>query len=242
MRSYLVLSLFFASVVAHSWLHCADYRISSKEDEITFNKDNCKGYGRNWKRSNPGGAFGADTGYDFGTSTPSCRDQLPQPYDSGYDASWPMAVYSPGQNVCLAWPAKNHVAASCNNPNIPDNGLNIYVTGANPTTNPAGNSVRLVKAFPKRPNAAANGGDPNAGFQYCPRFCQDNDKATCTGCFTVPSDLEPGSTYTFVWAWAFNGPNQLYSNCWEASIVPGASSSSTVIASMTLTIIALAFF
>jgi hypothetical protein len=126
-----------------------------------------------------------------------------------------MAQYSPGQQVCLAWAPKNHVAASCINKNIPDNGMEVYMSGPNPTSDPtAFSQMKKIADWGKNPGA-----DAFKGFQYCPNFCSNPDKATCTGCFSIPKDVQVGATYTFIWTWEFNAPSDQYSSCWEATIV-----------------------
>jgi len=126
-----------------------------------------------------------------------------------------MAKYSPGQQVCLAWAPKNHVAASCINKNIPDFGMEVYMSGANPTSDPTSFSqMRKIADWGKNPGA-----DAYKGFQNCPNFCTDPDKATCTGCFYIPKNVQVGATYTFIWTWEFNGLSDQYSSCWEATIV-----------------------
>jgi hypothetical protein len=131
-----------------------------------------------------------------------------------------MASYSPGERVCLAWPTKNHVAASCANRFIPDHGTKLYMSGPNPTADPASlaslSQMTLVKDFGT--NTAA---DSYVGFQNCPKFCENNDKALCTGCFTLPANLRIGATYSFYWTWAFNSATDVFTSCWEAKIVQG---------------------
>jgi len=82
--------------------------------------------------------------------------------------------------------------------------------------------MRLVKDFGK--NTVADG---MVGFQHCPLFCSNNDKALCNNCFDVPTDLQVGSTYTFVWEWSFNSLSDMYSSCWEAQIVASNNVPST---------------
>jgi hypothetical protein len=112
----------------------------------------------------------------------------------------------------LAWPAKNHVSASCANSNIPDGGTLIYAHGPNPTTEPTLATARKIFTF--ETNTAPN---QYKGFQNCPKFCENQDKALCTGCFNLPTDLQSGAVYTFSWVWTFN-PGEIYSSCWEARI------------------------
>jgi len=126
-----------------------------------------------------------------------------------------MAKYTPGQQVCLAWAPKNHVAASCINKNIPDNGMEVYMSGPNPTSDATSFSqMTKIADWGKNPGA-----DAFKGFQNCPNFCSDPDKATCTGCFYIPSTARVGAVYSFIWTWEFNGLSDQYSTCWEAQIV-----------------------
>jgi len=221
---FFLLAIHASYILAHSWVACTDYRILSDDDGKTFNPANCYAYARNWKDGHATTVFGLDTGYDYRpNNAPLCKYPLSGPISNYYSDQYPMAQYTPGQRVCLAWPPKNHVTATCVNPYIPDNGLKIFVSSPNPTSDPADASgMRLVKDFGKNTQA-----DQFIGFQHCPLFCQDNDKALCTNCFDVPSDLQVGSTYTFVWEWAFNSLTDLYSSCWEAQIVGNNNAPST---------------
>merc|ERR1712013_824813 len=64
-------------------------------------------------------------------------------------------------------------------------------------------------------------GSDGCGFQNCPKFCENTDKATCFGDFVVPT-VDTSGYYTFVWYWIFN-PGSPYISCFEAYIdVDGA--------------------
>jgi len=63
------------------------------------------------------------------------------------------------------------------------------------------------------------------GYQNCPDFCANQDKALCTGCFNIPSNLAQGK-YVFLWEWAFNTATDKYTTCWDVTIV--ASTGNTV--------------
>jgi len=221
---FFLLAIHASYVLAHSWVACTDYRILTEDDGKTYNPANCHAYARNYKNGHATTVFGLDTGYNYQpNNAPLCRYPLSGLVSNYYSDQYPMAQYTPGQRVCLAWPPKNHVTATCVNPNIPDNGLKIFVSSPNPTSDPTDASgMRLVKDFGKNTQA-----DQMIGFQHCPLFCQDNDKALCTNCFDVPSDLQVGSTFTFVWEWAFNSVTDIYSSCWEAQIVAGNNVPST---------------
>jgi len=144
----------------------------------------------------------------------------------GYTSQFPMAQYAPGQQVCLSWPSKNHVAATCTNPYIPDTANSIYRSGPNPSTSPSQSEFKNHVVVAELNGKHQNGVIDFKGFQNCPRFCDNMDKSTCTGCFTVPSDLQAGAVYTFQWYWIFNEGSAPYTTCWEAKIT-GAAQSTT---------------
>jgi hypothetical protein len=203
-------------IECHTWIACTDYKIENEAAENYYDESLCKAHARSYKDCCEGQAFGIDRGFDYRPhlQNRTCRDRLTLPYSDAYSSTSPMAKYSPGQKVCLAWPSKNHVAATCNNPWIPDHGTKLYVSVPNPQADADVESMRLVKDFGTNTRA-----DGFVGFQHCPKFCENNDKSLCSGCFDVPQDLQVGATYTFTWEWAFNADTDLYSSCWEAEIV-----------------------
>merc|ERR1712152_51049 len=66
-------------------------------------------------------------------------------------------------------------------------------------------------------------GSDGCGFQNCPKFCDNTDKATCFGDFVVP-DVDTAGYYTFVWYWIFN-PGAPYISCYEAYVTPSTGTS-----------------
>jgi len=62
---------------------------------------------------------------------------------------------------------------------------------------------------------------PKPGFQNAPNFCDDTDKSLGTYSFNVPP-MDDGF-YTFTWLWAFNGPQDYYSTCFEVEVVADAA-------------------
>merc|ERR1719410_1133761 len=93
---------------------------------------------------------------------------------------------------------------------------------ANPSadlTNAGGVSMssagyRLVKDWQEGCTPGADG----CGFQNCPKFCENTDRATCFGDFVVPT-VDTEGYYTFVWYWIFN-PGAPYISCYEAYVKP----------------------
>jgi len=207
-------------VNAHSWVACTDYQMSAGgRDNFYYDQNFCKGFGRNWQ--SVASNFGEDRGYNYQSSeSKACRD----PLGSGGYTNYAMAKYTAGQQVCLAWPTKNHVAASCTNPYIPDTSLKIFAVKT-------GSSDPSQSTF--RNNMIADlGGHTNGqidfkGYQNCTKFCENMDKSLCTGCFKLPDTMEAGS-YTFQWYWIFNSGDAPYTTCWEATVsAKGTSSGSS---------------
>jgi len=222
--SLCVLAYCLNSVSGHSWVACTDYRGS----QDYYNPTQCFGYPRNWGNVASGSAFGEDRGFNFqapDSGSQPCRDPLGSAPGYGYSTIYPMATYAPGSTVCLAWPSKNHVAATCTNQYIPDTALELYVSPS-----PTGNSDPTQQTFNQHLvqnwTQHANGVIDFKGFQHCPKFCENMDKSLCSQCFTVPSNLQAGKIYTFQWWWVFNAGTPAYTTCWEAKIAGGSNSGS----------------
>merc|ERR1719450_326950 len=131
-----------------------------------------------------------------------------------------LVSYEVGQTYTLAWPPKNHVAASCTSPYIPDTSLDLYVAPFDGVSDPANfaDETPVTASFSEVRHKDKT--IDFEGFQNCPRFCEDKGAALCTGTFTIP-DLAPG-VYTFQWRWAFNSATDIYSTCWEAEVTGGS--------------------
>ena len=185
---------------AHSWLHCVDYDPTALLTVGKIDSSFC----RVWPRGiSPTAPFGEDRGYDYRpTDLRPCRDQY----------AGRMATYRPGQRIRLLWPAKNHVAASCTNPNIPRGKLQLYAypvmnaTQPDPTFTSWTNALHLIYDFD------ASG----KGFQNCPDFCPQMDRVPCFGDLTFPSNLRSG-IYKMIWVWNFN-INEWFTHCFDVTI------------------------
>lgn len=206
--------LFVAVVYSHSWLECTKYTGNLE----VFEKDKCEGLPRPLAGNrNVGNTFGADIGMDFRPQTGGARCQ-----GNAATGTPGMVTYETGKTYTLAWPPKNHVAATCTNANIPDTFLRLYMT---PYEAVRGDPDQ--DEFKKMPVKASFSDDPHVrgqmdfkGFMNCPKFCDDTDKSLCTGTFSVGQNVAPG-VYTFQWYWAFNSAADLYATCWEANVVVG---------------------
>lgn len=192
-------------VQAHSWIHCSDYR----GDRSNYQPEHCHGHPRPDNGRVPQMyTFGVDFGFNEQPDT-TCHVGAADELD-GY----PMARYKQGQEITLAWPSKNHVAASCTNPYIPDTSLELFV--APKTSHGHPDDFEQVQAsFSDEPHV--NGSIDFKGFQNCPAFCENMDKALCTGTFRVPAGLTDGY-YTFQWKWVFNSGTAPYITCFEAYV------------------------
>ncbi|KAG2389410.1 hypothetical protein C9374_013970 [Naegleria lovaniensis] len=209
-----LLATLVSVVLAHSWIDCTDY---TEKNGAYYSSSKCRARPRNWAaHAAINSAFGGDTGCNHQSET--CKYILSNSnYASFYTSSFPMATYRPGQEVCLAWPAKNHVAASCTNPYIPDTSNKIYISSVNPTNDPSTNNWQLLVDWGNNvaPATLENGG--GKAYQNCPKFCENMDKALCTGCFTIPANL-PEGRYAFQWRWVFNAGSAPYTSCWDAQV------------------------
>merc|ERR1719281_149800 len=209
--------LLISSVWAHSWLECTLYTGNLE----TFEKDKCLGLPRPLPGNrNVGNVFGQDIGMDFRPQGNRCQGDA----KLGVAANFPqgMVKYETGKKYTIAWPPKNHAAASCTNSFIPDTFLRLYMTKYDQTRGDPDQDT-----FKQNQVKASFSDDPHVkgaldfkGFQNCPKFCENTDKALCTGTFEVAPGTAPG-IYTFQWYWAFNSEADLYSTCWEAEVVAG---------------------
>lgn len=125
--------MFIVSVQSHTWIACTTYDVANKwqsprgpseTDPIRLNYDDskCGGYARNWAQYATN-TFGQDLGANFIQSGNNlCRND-----PINYTTKYHKASYESNGVICLAYPAKNHVATSAN-PFIPDNGIALYRT------------------------------------------------------------------------------------------------------------------
>ncbi|CAH1782946.1 unnamed protein product [Owenia fusiformis] len=220
---YVLLISYVSAVMCHSWLTCTDYL---EENGEYWNKNICRAWPRHAHRfAHRDGQHGSDTGFDVNNppSHAPCRTSRD---DSSYDSLHPMAVYFPGQRIVITHPTKNHVVdVRCTNKYIPDNGNFIYVGPRNGNDDPSLSVFKQnlvvdlgVSPFGHHISNQMTMTYPKPGFQNAPKFCENPDKALGTYAFNLPSDFQPGR-YTFLWAWYFNGKNDLYTGCWEADVV-----------------------
>lgn len=229
MKSFCLVLLVIPYVILHSWLSCVDY---TSEGDRVYDPTKCRGYPRNWDVFNFG--FGVDRGYEFrgrGCSTL---------YTRTYSTQYPMAQYEVGKKYTLVYPAKNHVAAvtdydggPCANPTnvyIPDRGIQLSLLPFSPNGDQTAQEFDTFNITPFGRGVHQNGVTDYLGFQWCPGFCQNNDKSACFANFTVPN--VPTGIYTFRFLWEFN-ENEYYTTCFDATITnpstqPITSSSSSL--------------
>lgn len=209
--SFLFFLMLLKSGKSHSWIHCSDYRGSVEY----YDEKDCYGHPRplpGGRLPATSGLFGLDIGFNQQPSVmKSGVQECHGPAQDQLDLK-PSARYRPGQVVTLAWPSKNHVAATCTNQWIPDTRVELYVAPYAESGHPTSYTQILRASFTEEPHE--NGKMDFKGFQNCPKFCENMDKALCTGDFTVP-DLSDG-LYTFQWVWEFNAGTAPYVTCFEA--------------------------
>jgi hypothetical protein len=155
--------------------------------------------------------FGTDSNFQFSIEPNVCQCDISS-HDNVYSEAV-MPVYTINEKICLAHPAKNHVADICGNSNefIPDHGMNITMSST-PDTDMF--DINIEHDAGKH----IQGQNDYLGYQNCPKFCEDNDKALCTLCFTVPNITKGSGIYSFKWTWEFN-QGEFYTTCWDAKIL-----------------------
>jgi len=215
-----LLLCFIAQVRSHSWLACVDY---TEKNGAHWDSSKCRGFPRDASKYAQKDSFGMDRGFDHkpGMDGAACKTSLS---GGSYSASYPKAVYYPGQQVILTHPMKNHGAATCTNIHIPDFGNRIYTGKKGTDTN---NPYKYYRDFLISDLGVSVSGNqntapdvyPKPGFQNAPAFCENTDKAMGTYSFNVPEDIEEGE-YTWVWRWSFNGETDIYTTCFDVIITP----------------------
>lgn len=220
LSSVLYLLFTSTSVEAHSWIQCTDYR----GDTGNYQGNQCFGHVRPWQRGqndmvspNQVG-FGVDQGMNkLLREGPDgqCNTLVDNQFAAG---NFPMANYKRGQTVTLAWPAKNHVPETCDgNPggaNLPDTRNELFMERSVPGLRI--NYDREVVFEPMtKGNTHVQGQIDYKGFGKCPKFCENRDKALCTGRFVVPD--VPDGKYSFSWRWEFNR-GETYVTCFDAMV------------------------
>jgi len=220
---------------AHSWVACTDYR----GDVNYYEEDKCFGYPRLWANrganaltaTSDGYHIGADTGYNYMPGDP-CQSDFDGSYGN-YNDDYPRATYEAGKVYCLAWPMKNHGAATCTNAFIPDTSTRLFHSDADATADPTqaefkANNVNnvLLEEDCDADDISSDecqlglekhdsGSMDCKGFQRSPRFCDNTDRALGTGCFQAPATA---GDYIFQWYWEFNAGSP-YSTCYDAIVV-----------------------
>ncbi|KAF0691394.1 Aste57867_17362 [Aphanomyces stellatus] len=206
-------------------VECTNYVIQSDADRQQWNAAQCQG----WPRcaATRGGVFGLEGPLQYQQNSSSCPASCPHGSTNEYTTTQPKATYMQGQRVCLAYPAKNHVAAPCTNQYIPDTFMRIFRSELGATVDPP------LQQWPVQ-YGHLNGEHQNGvmdyqGFQNCPAFCDNKpnmDKALCTVCFDLEPDLALGD-YSFHWEWRFNPGMDLFVSCWDVTVVPSTPSIAT---------------
>lgn len=198
---------------SHSWLECTDYKINSEEDRNYWDRNKCNGYPRGFTHQFEIG-FGGDSGFNVngGIEGRHINGGCFSGLENTYNNQIKRAQYFAGQEVCVAYPSKNHVAETCTNIYIPDNGVKI-----SRGTIINNDNFESDKSYQHKNGKHIKGQIDYLGYQNCPKFCENMDKSLCTMCFNLEDDIEPG-VYTFKWAWEFN-PGEFYYSCWDAEVV-----------------------
>jgi len=206
----LVLFLVVENVKSHSWASCV------KCTGAGSCVGNCQGYARNWF-TQPSNPFSQDQGWDRrpGQDVPGglfCDNTKQRAHANpadGYTAQYPMATYSPGEQVKIQWPAKNHADVGT------QRGVQLFFgrgPGLGDDFSHITSKASWLQQYPGLTTTFSNCNPPGPGV----------DGAECLGTFTVPSDLQEG-IYSVIWWWEFNG-GEFYSSCYDVQVTSGGGS------------------
>ncbi|XP_067949970.1 uncharacterized protein [Watersipora subatra] len=224
------------NVASHSWIACTDYL---QENGDYWSSSYCRAYARHGHQYTNKENFGTDTGYNYVNPQENQPCFTTRDDANAYNSAYPMAVYYPGQKVVVAHPTKNHVAETCTNQYIPDNGNFVYRSDVNPVSDPTLSAFKNnevvdlgISPFGHDKTVADITTYPKPGYQNAPKFCENTDKALATSAFYIPTDLQSGR-YTFLWSWSFNSvnPSDTYTSCWEADVVSTKSERDNILSS-----------
>jgi len=240
--------LLASSVSAHSWVWCTDYQVENPGGEslgrdetdrarLVYDASLCSGYPPNvptFFNQLDSATFGQDSGAE---TRPRLRDEFCIANGNNYAPNFPMASYTAGQIVTIAYPAKNHVSTNDGNLFLPDRGVNMYMAplGSRVENNgfPSADAFLVDgELLPNTNGIHVDGQEDFLGFQRCPAFGRpEEDRATCTMDFTVPANLEAGEYY-FGWHWEFNG-GEHYVTCFSAVVAAADGATVTTTAATT---------
>ncbi|KAG0302257.1 hypothetical protein BGZ98_007658 [Dissophora globulifera] len=265
-----IVALMTSTSEAHSWIDCTDWRITNKKTPWAANSGHCVAWGRQFpmktdKKSGKqtvtapfGKLDSADPNRhyqqnpkDFTSCSdrkhgrePGADESRKNPITSSYGNKFGvMATATPGQEICLRWPAKNHAVSS----ETKMAHRSFVFWDPKPVT--AGTKDPTEKQFyGKNSDAytkANNGGQPQTSgnpyfikelaYNDCSVIKGNTDLTPCGGCFNVPKTAKAGSIYMFHWRWQLN-PNEFYTSCWDIKITKPATSSSKLVAGSNSTV------
>lgn len=185
---------------------------------------------RNWF-TQPSIPFSQDLGWDRrpgksvtegGLFCDNTKQQFHANPADGYTATYPMARFTPGQEVIMQWPAKNHAMVGTQRyvclswlrktslTLLFRRGVQLFI-GKGPGLGDDYSHVTSKDAW-----IAANPG-LEVTFSNCVPNVPGVDGAPCYGTFTLPEDLQAGY-YSMIWWWEFN-EGEYYSTCFDANIL-----------------------
>ncbi len=194
---WVLIALLINQISAHSWLHCVKYNKTAPLTVGSIQNSLCSAFPRGMNANN---VFGLDVGQDYIPSNDVACKQPP-------GTLLPMST---AESYKIIWPAKNHKSDACTNPYIPDNKLQLFAypggpSEADPPLSRWATPQYLLKDLKS----------DGKGFQNCPDFCSNPDKAPCYGEVSYKS-LAAGP-YKILWYWEFN-TGQFYTHCYDVLI------------------------
>lgn len=125
-----------------------------------------------------------------------------------------MTVVTPGQEICMRWPAKNHAG------HVNDNNMVFINWATQPNEDPTQVQLNTMTVAELRFRNCPEPGVPSTGDQTG----AGSDRMPCGGCFTVP-ERAPGN-YLVQWRWMLN-QGEWYTSCADVAVEEKEGSAST---------------
>ncbi|KAF8979212.1 hypothetical protein CPC16_011836 [Podila verticillata] len=212
-------------VESHSYADCIDWRFKDPKNHSWSDKNGaCFGFARRFPlkakpfakldSDDPNRHYQQDQKNPLGS--PSCSDgihgeepgadeTLGHPVTAAYSGkdkrgrkTGQMTQSTPGGQLCIRWPAKNHAV-----PDETNRPVTIALSGVNPTKDP--NQRDFLK------NVIVN-----LNYKNCTDKGKDTDIWPCGGCFNLPKTLKKG-VYAMQWRWQLNS-DEHYTSCADINV------------------------
>ncbi|KAF9363140.1 hypothetical protein BGX34_004798 [Mortierella sp. NVP85] len=216
----MALALLSSVTEAHSWADCVDWRFKDPKkpgwadrhgtchawarryplkEKVKFGRLDSHNPNRHYDQGDSGKIYPCSDGRHG--ESPGDNETRGKPIESAYGGKYgTMATATPGQLMCVRWPAKNHARES---------GLKkVHINMQRKMTKEDPSQKELDRDFITKDLAYGNCTDHKK---------KKEDFAPCGGCFNIREDQKPG-TYLVQWRWQLND-DEFYTSCWDVRVI-----------------------